>query len=501
MDTTSPEKQIKILFLASEPSDTGKLRLGKELQEIKNRLSTNKSFFDLQERHAVKPDDVQQTILNYKPHIVHFSGHGEETGEICFEDENGKSKVIPPDALAELFSLVKDHTKCVVVNTCYSDKQAEAIARYVPIVVGTRKEISDSAAIKFSIGFYTALASAPDLSQQSLRDAYTSGRIAIRFENLPEDLTPIMKEGLPEVKFSSEVDTALISISKPKGYVFQALIKGLTLTGKKMDLNDETVEKIIKSKINKLESYNKGIEEYEKYLKEILRDEYPLSEQSMAALLQLQNGLSLNNEDVATIRDKVLSNPNLNSPEEWFDRGRGQTSLGDYEKAVEFLSKAIEKDSDYSGAYYERGYNYDKMQEYDLAIEDFSKAIEFDNKWELASNLGLAYHSRGLCYFNKPTEDEFKKKEYMSQALKDWSECINLNADMPDAYFNRGLVYEYIGDLNKAISEFKKSYEIDKKDKTKISTAIRLTRCYSILGNTEETKDWAKKGLVNLDDL
>lgn len=265
-----------------------------------------------------------------------------------------------------------------------------------------------------------------------------------------------------------------------------------------MGLSDEIVDSILQSKISRLESYNKGIVEYEKYLKEILRDEYPLNEQSIAALLQLQNGLGLNNDDVARIRDKVLSNPNLNSPEKWYDRGRGQADLGEHEKAVEFLSKAIEKDSDYSGAYYERGYNYNKLQEYASAIEDFTKAIAFNNKWELASNLSLAYHARGLCYFYKPADDEAQKKEYMAQALKDWSETINLNPDMPDAYYNKGLVYEYFSDLGKAIGEFKKSYEIDNIEKTKKNAALRLARCYSILGNTEETRNWAKKASVEL---
>ena len=207
METISPEKQqLRILFLVADPSNAARLHLGKELQEVRDKLEKN-PYFEITDKQAVKPDDVLQTIMTYKPNIVHFSGHGQDTGELCFEDEQGKSKPIPPEALASLFSLVTDYVKCVIVNTCYAEKQARAIAQHVPVVIGTKKEISDSAAIKFSTGFYTSLD--PDLSQISLNKAFQLGRIAIQFDgNLQEHLIPILIEGSAEVRFSSEVDMA-----------------------------------------------------------------------------------------------------------------------------------------------------------------------------------------------------------------------------------------------------------------------------------------------------
>lgn len=492
MEKNISEKQtLKILFLASEPTDAGKLRLGAELQKVRDLLSKN-DYFEIEDRQAVKPEDVQQTILNYKPNIVHFSGHGQDSGEICFEDEQGKSKVIPPDVLADLFNLVKDHVKCVLVNTCYSDKQAKAIAKYIPIVIGTKKEISDAAAISFSMGFYTALASNVDISQKNLKEAFGSGLIAIKFKNLPEELTPIIIEGSPEVRFASEVDTAFIPISKPKGLAFQALLKGLTLTGRKMGVSDDVVLSVLESKINKLKLHNDAVVEYENYLKDILRDEYPLSDASLAALQQLQYGLDLSHEDVLAIKNKVLSNPNLNSPEKWYDRGRGQSDLGNHERAIDYYTNAIEKDSDYSGAYFERGYSHERIQEFDLAVEDFTKAINFNNKWELSSNLSSAYYSRGHAYFSMKSDDEVKTKEFMTLALQDWSKSIELNPNEPNAYHNRGLVYEYFNDMAKAITEFKKAFDMSNDEMSKKTTAARLARCHSILGNIEETRYWTK---------
>jgi len=314
MDNVSAKQTVRILFLASEPTNSGRLRLGEELQAVRNRLESNAAF-EIKDYQAAKPENVLQAILSYKPNIVHFSGHGTESGEICFEDEDTNSKPIPPAALANLFKLATDYVKCVLVNTCYSERQVKAISQYVPIVIGTKKEISDLAAIKFSTGFYTSLD--PDLSQKSLQKAFEIGRTNIWLENLPEQLTPIIIEGSPEVRFAAEVDTAFASISKPKGIVFEALKRGLSLTGKKMGIPDDSIAKIIDEKVTKLELHNNGIVEYEKVLQDILKDEYPLSDTSKFALLQLQNGLDLTESDVKAISDKILSDPNLSSAENW----------------------------------------------------------------------------------------------------------------------------------------------------------------------------------------
>ncbi len=490
---------LRILFLASEPTNAGKLRLGAELQEVRNRLSTN-SFFEIKDRQAVKPDDVLQTILSYKPHIVHFSGHGQETGEICFEDEKGNIKTIPPDALASLFKLVNEHVKCVLINACYSELQAKAISQFVPIVIGTKKEISDSAALKFSTGFYTALD--PDLSQKSLLKAFDSGCIAIRFENLPEHLTPIIIEGLPEVRFSGEIDTAFVSLSQPKGLVFEALIRGLSLTGKRLGLSDESVNKILGEKITKLRSHNEGIAEYEKYLRDILRDEYPLSETSQLALLQLQNGLELRNEAVASIKKKILSDPDIDSAANWYDRGSGQRDIGNYDKAIDYFSKAIEKDSDYSAAYFERGYCYDKIGNLDLAISDLTNAIDFNNKWEVVSNLSLGYYTRARSYHAIKTDDQDKRNEVLNLSLTDWNKTLELKPNQPEGHYGRGLVYIDLGDLTSAISDFRKAYDTTTNEIRKQSYILALARCYYVSGQIDEYNNWMKlyKGSKDLFD-
>src|SRR5579872_7156264 len=113
----------RILFLASNPTDTGRLRLDKEVREVDEglRRSNERDQFDLVQKSAVRVDDLRRSLLDHSPRIVHFSGHGTGADGITVEDENGEAYDVPNDALAGLFGLCAGDIECVVLNACYSD--------------------------------------------------------------------------------------------------------------------------------------------------------------------------------------------------------------------------------------------------------------------------------------------------------------------------------------------------------------------------------------------
>lgn len=488
------EPKLKILFLASDPSNEARLHLGKELQEIRNKLSKN-TWFDLDDHQATTPNDVIETIMNYKPQIVHFSGHGLDTGEICFEDSNGKSKPIPPDALAKLFGLVKEHVKCVIINTCYSEKQARAIAQFIPFVIGTLNTITDNSAIKFSTGFYTALEQ--DLTPTSLTKAFQLGCIAIQIDGNASD-EPILIYGAPEVRFAAEVDKAFMSISHTKGKVIDVLLKALTLKGLKLGLSMEQTQNIISNKLDSLTSQKENLEDYENSIREMFRDEFPLSEDSLNALKLLQEGLGLSEIEAQKIIEKTEQDPKIHTDYAYYDRGRGQFNLANYEKALDYFTIAIEKNAEYSAAFYERGYTYHNQKKFDLAIGDFTQAINHNQNWEVVSNLSLAYFTRGLSEYSiQPLT-----KQNVTAALNDWSKSIELNPNDHNAFHNRGLAYQFLRNFEKAITDFKKALDMDKTstNKSKASIASSIVRCYAELGNQEEIEKWTRVGLDYLEN-
>lgn len=180
---------ISILFLAADPTDASRLRLGEEVREIqeKLRLSRLRDRFALHQRMSVRPMDISQALLDVNPQIVHFSGHGTSAGALYVENRLGQIHPIQPEALAALFEMFAGEVKCVILNACYSEKQAKAIARHIPYVIGMSQAIGDKAAIAFSVGFYQALGAG-----RSIEEAYKLGCVQVRLENIPEHLTPVL---------------------------------------------------------------------------------------------------------------------------------------------------------------------------------------------------------------------------------------------------------------------------------------------------------------------
>lgn len=183
-----------ILILAANPKGTTPLRLDEEVREIDAGLQRAKQReqFVLEQKWAVRPRDIQRAMLDINPQIIHFSGHGTGDEGLVFEDETGLAKLVDGEALAGLFDLFADQVECIVLNGCYSQVQADALAQHINYVIGMSKAIGDRAAIEFAVGFYDALGAG-----KPVEFAYKFGCAAIRLAGIPDQLTPILKKKKP----------------------------------------------------------------------------------------------------------------------------------------------------------------------------------------------------------------------------------------------------------------------------------------------------------------
>lgn len=204
-----------ILVLAANPLDSERLALDEEVREIEEglRRSRHRDLFKVEQRWAVRPQDLRRALLDVEPEIVHFCGHGTngsasnspinspvdirklsvvseatDGGGIVLEDEAGKAQLVQGQALTDLFSLFRKRLECVVLNSCYSEAQATLIVRQVPIVIGMKRAIGDRAAIEFSRGFYDALGAG-----RTIDEAFQFGCNAIDLQRIPEHLTPVIR--------------------------------------------------------------------------------------------------------------------------------------------------------------------------------------------------------------------------------------------------------------------------------------------------------------------
>ncbi len=162
-DETVEDSTINILFLSSSPEGEDRIRVDKELRILEELLESAKlrDKISLTPKVAVKSDTISKAMLTVNPEIVHFSGHSDVDG-IAIENEDGESVFFPVEGLDRLFQLFKDKTKCVLLNSCYSEEQAEIISNHNMFVVGMNDSIGDDAAISFSTGFYQAIGAGKD---------------------------------------------------------------------------------------------------------------------------------------------------------------------------------------------------------------------------------------------------------------------------------------------------------------------------------------------------
>lgn len=130
------------------------------------------------------------------------------------------------------------------------------------------------------------------------------------------------------------------------------------------------------------------------------------------------------------------------------NRGRRAYNEGDYRKAVEAYTGAIELDGNYAADYFWRAEAYYELGEHQKAIEDYTKAIELNPKDVIAyNNRGYAYDDLGEC----------------AKAIEDYNTAIKLDPKYAMAYNNRGFTYNKIGEYAKAIQDNTTAIELDPK--------------------------------------
>jgi hypothetical protein len=167
----------KILIIAVNPRGTSRLRLDQEIRDVEEAIQRSqfRNQFEIELKLAARPVDIQRALLDSKPHIVHFCGHGEGKLGLALEDTTGNPKLVSSEALSGLFQLFADSVECVLLNACYSNEQAGAIVQHINYVIGMSHEIRDDAAIAFSVGFYDALGAG-----RTIEFAYKLGCVAIQ---------------------------------------------------------------------------------------------------------------------------------------------------------------------------------------------------------------------------------------------------------------------------------------------------------------------------------
>jgi hypothetical protein len=176
---------VKVLILAANPPDTEPLRIDQEIREIQGSIRSGKDRDNIEVgiRLAVRPADISQALLDEEPRLVHFAGHGGgPDGSIAAEDDYGLARVIPVDGLVHLFRDFGQSVECILANACETELLARESASVIPYAIGMRHPVRDMSSIRFSTGFYQALAAG-----KSIEDAFQLGVIMLEMVPIGTD--------------------------------------------------------------------------------------------------------------------------------------------------------------------------------------------------------------------------------------------------------------------------------------------------------------------------
>lgn len=177
-----PEK-LRVLVLTAADGD---LRVGREVSRItaavKAAVNRDHIIFDV--RPAATARDLLDGLVEIRPHVIHFSGHSDETFIVFEEDTDHPNDgvEIPADVFARALASVDTPPGLVVLNSCSSADQAFGLVRdIVPYAIGMADEIDDHAAIAYAARFYGAIANG-----QSIEGAHNIARSDLELQGIED---------------------------------------------------------------------------------------------------------------------------------------------------------------------------------------------------------------------------------------------------------------------------------------------------------------------------
>lgn len=195
---SSAKKKIRIAFLTTNPSEKNSLRTDLEARDVHAAIqrSKNRDFVEIMHVPATRLRDLLDTLNEFRPNIVHFSGHG--GGEtLIFDNETAEDDggvELDFKQINRVVSATSEPPVLLVFNACDTMDGAEVFLDTVSAVVAMSSRISDWAACLFSERFYAAI-----VAGQSVGHALKQGKVALDVANLKD-------ADLPKVISKSGVD-------------------------------------------------------------------------------------------------------------------------------------------------------------------------------------------------------------------------------------------------------------------------------------------------------
>jgi hypothetical protein len=175
-------ERIRILFLSANPWTTSRILVDEEAREIFEKLQEGscRDKFELIRHEAIRTFDLQRLLMMHEPHIVHFSGHASETHKLILGGTAGRGKEVDRKGLVEIFGLYRHHLRLILLNACFTRRQALALSEVIDYSVGTGKGMGDKGGVAFAGAFYRALGFG-----KSVKESFASAKAELGLTKIP----------------------------------------------------------------------------------------------------------------------------------------------------------------------------------------------------------------------------------------------------------------------------------------------------------------------------
>ncbi len=131
-----------------------------------------------------------------------------------------------------------------------------------------------------------------------------------------------------------------------------------------------------------------------------------------------------------------------------------EEKIGDPERAIQLNKKSIKLNSDYLYPYYNLGHVYIAEKKFKAAADILKKGRNLSIK--LGLNFPLLPNNLGLSYYHLGENEK---------AIEMFNEAIKFAPTLADAWYNRALTYEKMGDKDKYLRDIRVVYRLNPKYK------------------------------------
>lgn len=145
---------------------------------------------------------------------------------------------------------------------------------------------------------------------------------------------------------------------------------------------------------------------------------------------------------------------------DYYQLGGKSASEGNYEKAIEYFVKELEREPNNYYAWFNKALCETRLGEHEKSIKDFSRAIELEPDYY------KAYMNRAIVKSNLT--------DYES-ALLDLNQSLEIDENYAWAYYHRGIINEYLENHDQACKDLTRAKElgIDRAEKMAETTCVQ----------------------------